>query len=319
MITLPKDWANSVGLNKNDTIGLQAQPDGTLSLYPKGTAPMPKRSTKVIDATNAIDRGFLYRQLVGAYIAGHAMILIRSSQPMSPAVISTVTNFVQASIGLEMIEADDSHILVANLIEHDAIDPKKIIERMGLLVKGMITDLYDAAFTGNLDNIKDMRLRDTEIDRIYWLTFRQCIIYQKDASASQKMNLPLYEMTACLSLSRVLEYIGDYMVSMSSHLFLIEGFDSADTTDKDANNYGQRVNNLLTMSIKSWIEKDITLAEQSIKEADELLEEIKRFSRSDSSGDGIFASAREVVMFSSKRISEYCKNIAEFTFNIAME
>ena len=30
MVTLPKDWANSIGLKKNDSVSLQPQPDGSL-------------------------------------------------------------------------------------------------------------------------------------------------------------------------------------------------------------------------------------------------------------------------------------------------
>jgi phosphate uptake regulator len=319
MITLPKDWANSIGMNKNDTVGLQAQPDGTLLLFPKGTAPVPERSTKAIDATHITDRGFLYRQLVGAYIAGHATILIRSSQPMSSMVVSAVTNFVQTAVGLEMIEADDSHILVANLIEHDAIDPKKIIERMRLLVKSMIFDLYESAFTGDLEGIRDMRSRDTEIDRIYWLTSRQYNIYQKDAMASHKTNLPLSEMTACLSLSRVLEGIGDYVISMSDYLMFIAKSSNSYVVDKDAHRLGQKMTELLSKSVKSWIEKDIVLAEQAVKEAEEVIRETNMISRPNVDPDTLFASPREVMLFTSKRIGECCKDIADFAFNMAME
>ena len=75
MITLPKDWADTVGLKKNDTVGLQPQPDGTLVLYPGGNESTAAISTKVIDTDSITDRDYLYRQLVGAYIAGHDIIL----------------------------------------------------------------------------------------------------------------------------------------------------------------------------------------------------------------------------------------------------
>ena len=74
MITLPKDWADSVGLKKNDTVGLQPQPDGSMVIYPGGEQAAIAGSTKVIDADGLADRDFLYRQLVGAYIAGHDAI-----------------------------------------------------------------------------------------------------------------------------------------------------------------------------------------------------------------------------------------------------
>jgi len=316
MITLPKNWANSVGLNKNDTVGMKVQPDGTLSLYPKGTVPAPKRSTKVIDATDIKDSDFFFRQLVGAYVAGHTTILIKSAQPMSSEITSAVQSFVQTSIGLEMIEADDKQILIANLIEHDAIDTKKIIERMGSLAKGMILDVYEAAYTGEFKNIKSMDSRDTEIDRIYWLTSRQYNIYQKDVTSQHKTGLPPYEMTACLFLSRVLEGISDHAVMMSESLI------SMGDTAKGNNlihKLGQDVTDLLTKSVKSWTSKDIALAEQSIRGADNIIRETIKISNSKNAADGSLTAAVETMLFSLRKMSEYCKNIAEFAFNLAME
>ena len=318
MITLPKDWANSVGLKKNDTVGIKVQPDGALSLYPKGAIPAPRRSTKIIDVTDVRDRGFFFRQLVGAYIAGHTTILIKSSHPMSNEITSAVTNFVQTSIGLEMIEADESQILVANLIEHDAIDTKKIIERMGSLVKAMIQDLYMAAATGDLKSLKEMESRDTEIDRIYWLTARQYSSYQKDVGAPHKMGLPQYEMTACLFLSRVLEDVGDHVVAMSKFLQSMDESPDKLSADKNALNLGERVTNLLTKSVKSWITKDIVLAEEAIKGAEEITREMDKMSVVSKTINSNF-TIRDAVLFSAKRMSEYCKSIAEFSFNLAME
>jgi len=315
MITLPKDWANSVGLKKNDTVGIKVQSDGALSLYPKGVLPTPKRSTKIIDATNTKDYEFFFRQLVGAYIAGHTTILVKSANPMSNEITASVTRFVQTAIGLEMIEADESQILIANLIEHDAIDTKKIIERMGMLVKNMTWDLYGAASTGNLKNIADMDVRDTEVDRIYWLTSRQYNIYQKDVVVPYKNGLPLYELTACLFLSRVLEGVGDHMVAMSNFLASMGELKA----DKSVYELGEKVTNLLTNSVKSWIGRDLALAEQCIKEANEMGKRMDRLSAVNKSEGERLISTREAMMFSTRRMSEYCKSIAEFAFNMAME
>ena len=64
MITLPKDWADTVGLKKNDTVGLQPQPDGSLVLYPRGSESTAAISTKVIDtdgyAAQTPDRSMLW-------------------------------------------------------------------------------------------------------------------------------------------------------------------------------------------------------------------------------------------------------------------
>lgn len=318
MITLPKEWANTVGLKKNDSVGLQTQSDGSLSLYPSGTAPEVKRTTKTIDVTNITDRGFIYRQLVGAYIAGHATIMVVSEHPLPSIVTSAVSSFVQTSIGLETMEADDNHIMISDLIEHDTIEPRKIVERMRILVRGMLTDAFEAAFTGNFDLIKDMESRDKEIDRVYWLTSRQCNIYQKDMNASRKMNLPLYDLTACLSVSRVLESIGDHAILMSKYLLLIAAEGSVYRIDKDAHKGGMRIVELLNMSVKSWVERDLALAEKAIEEANDIIREADKTLELNVKPHQTNA-VREVMLVSSKRVAEYCKDISEYAFNIAME
>ena len=100
MITLPKDWADSVGLKKNDTVGLQPQPDGSMVIYPGGEQAALAGSTKIIDADGITDRDYLYRQLVGAYIAGHDVIELRSEGELSSMVASTASSFTQTAIGL---------------------------------------------------------------------------------------------------------------------------------------------------------------------------------------------------------------------------
>jgi phosphate uptake regulator len=319
MITLPKDWANSVGLKKNDTVGLQAQPDGSLTLYPKGTAPSPKRSTKVIDATDIKDRGLLYRQLVAAYIAGHSSILIKSEQPLSSTITSAVTSFVQTSIGIETLEADETHILVADLIEHEVIDLKRTIERMKLLIRGMIRDLFDASFAGNLDNIKDMKSRDTEIDRIYWLASRHCNIYQKDYAMSNKMGMSMSDMTASLSLCRVLEDIGDQVNTISKYLMMIAARDGGFETNKDAGRIGDKVINLFTNAMKSWADKDLALAEQTISEINTVIGDVNQSNKTNITTDYAPAYPIGVILVGSKMLLENCKIIAEYALNLAME
>lgn len=319
MVTLPKEWANSVGLRKNDSVGLQMQPDGSLSLYPKGTAPESKRTTKVIDATEITSRGFMYRQLVGAYIAGHVNILVTSETPMSSTITSAVSTFVQTSIGLETMEADDTHLLISDLLDHEDIEPKKILDRMRLLVKGMVSDLYEAAYTGNLDPLRELEYRDKEIDRIYWLTSRQCNMHQKDVTVSRKMNLSLYDLTSCLSVSRVLESIGDHSIVMSKYLLLVADSGKVYRINKDAHAIGLMIIDLINNSVKSWVDRDLMLAEQCIKDADKIIATVNETTKNNIEGEQYSATVKEITMFSSKRISEYCKDIAEFAINMAME
>jgi phosphate uptake regulator len=316
MITLPKDWANSVGLNKNDTISVQAQADGTLVLCPKGSLPTHKRSTKIIDVTNIKSKEFFNRQLVGAYIAGHTTILIKSAHPMSKDVTSTVSNFVRDAIGMEMIEADESHILIANLIEQDAIDTRKIIDRMGSLVKEMLSDTYAASMSGDLSKIKNMEARDTEVDRIYWLTFRQYNMAHKEAQIETDDNAH-HKVTTCLFVGRVLESVGDHSVTTSDYIKKLTDKAGPIVIDKRLQSYTQRTSVLLAKALKAWIDMDINSAEQVIKESHEISKDCERAIANGPINEHNVLDG--IMVLSAKRVSELCKIVAEYTFDLSMD
>ena len=172
MVTLPKEWAETVGIKKNAPIGLQPQSDGSLILYPASSETTQSRSKKVIDATDIEDRDLFYRQLIGAYIAGHDVIEIRSDYELRTMITSVASNFVQIAIGLEILEEDDTHIIIKDLINQDELRPVKSIERMRILVKNMLNDVLNALNLKDTKYLYDMENRDREVDRLNWLILR---------------------------------------------------------------------------------------------------------------------------------------------------
>ena len=63
--------------------------------------------------------------MVGAYIAGHNMIELRSNDKLASEHIDVVSSFVQTSIGLEIIEENDNSIIIQDLMNQSQIRPLK--------------------------------------------------------------------------------------------------------------------------------------------------------------------------------------------------
>ena len=143
-MTLPKEWAETVGIKKNASVRLQPQSDGSLVLYPETSNAIQTHSTKVIDSTEMEDMTLFYRQLIGAYIAGHDTIEIRSDSELRTDVTSVASDFVQIAIGLEILEEDETHILIKDLINQNELRPIKSVERMKILVRNMLNDVLNA-------------------------------------------------------------------------------------------------------------------------------------------------------------------------------
>lgn len=316
MITLPKDWAESLGLKKNDSVNVEVQINGDLLVSPVKKVEAPK-DIKRIDATNVKKEDFFYRQLVGAYISGHNMIEAYSEHPLSNTVIDVVNSFTQTSIGLEVVEEDAYRILVKDLIDHAEIGPRKSLERMSLLVRKLIGDVLDSAAGNSGLSIEDMEKRDMEVDRVHWLISRQNNIYKKNPWLCKKIGSDLCELTNHIAISRILERMGDHTVLLSKNLVMLMNEKKAEGVDKGIKEIGNEIMKLYNESINGWLKTDMNTAEWCIEEGERLVKKIeKTFKKVEVNINT--ASSTSLIAGSAKRITEYCIDISELTINAAM-
>lgn len=315
MVTLPKEWALSNGLKKNDPVRLEPGDDGSLTIF-VGDVPEKPQVAKVIKAhTNS---ALLYRQMLGAYIAGHREILIQADDALPSTVTELASKFTQTAIGLEILEEDEKHILIKDLMDHSEMRPEKSIDRMRVLVGNMITDAYKFATSGNIAPLLAMDRRDTEVDRIHWLVSRQVDIYLRDRNLCKTMGVTPTEVARTTGVSRIIERVGDHVVVVSKNLVRLENEHKGDSVDKNLKEFGNDIIKLFNDSIKSWIEKDTILAESSIELGAGIVDRIKKSFRK-IEVDLDTASITSSISGSSRRIVEYCMDIAEQAINAAME
>jgi phosphate uptake regulator len=316
MITLPKEWAESAELKKNDSVNVDVQPNGDLIVSPVKKVDTPK-NIKRIDTRN-IKEDFLYRQLIGAYISGHNMIEAYSENPLTDSVIDIINSFTRTSIGLEIVEEDNYRILIKDLMDHSEIKPNKNLERISTLVRKMITDVFESAASGDCSFIKDMERKDVEVDRVQWLISRQSNIYMKDPWLCKKTGLNLTQLTKHLVVCRILERIGDHTVLMSKHMTTLMDEKKAEAVDKVIGEIGKEILNIYNASVNSWLKTDMNAAEICIEEGEEMVKKIEEtFMKMEIDLDT--ASPTSLIAGSSKRIAEYCIDISELTINAAMD
>ena len=319
MVTLPKEWAETVGIKKNAPIGLQPQSDGSLILYPASSETTQSRSKKVIDATDIEDMDLFYRQLIGAYIAGHDVIEIRSDYELRTMITSVASNFVQIAIGLEILEEDDTHIIIKDLINQDELRPVKSIERMRILVKNMLNDVLNALNLKDTKYLNDMENRDREVDRLNWLISRQVNIHQKDITISRRQGVDLSTISRCGTVGRTIERIGDHAIILTNNLRPLIDDESTDPVDDEIVAVGRSAVTLFSDSISTWLSKDMLSANECIVRGEELVSKTVYISEMSENLTGKGALAAKRIAESVKRIAEYSMDISEITINAAME
>lgn len=319
MVTLPKDWAESVGMKKNDSVGLQAQPDGSMIIYPQGIEKTAEKTVKTINVDSVRDRDYLYRQLVGSYIAGHSSIELRSESHIPSMVAGVASVFTQTAIGLEIIDESDTRILIKDLMDQAEMRPVKSIERLRVLIRNLLSDIFEGAENGKKNIAEGLVEKDREIDRIDWLISRQVNIYQKDYSLARKLGTNLSEISRCSTASRALERIGDHGLVLAQNIDTLNEEPGTSGVLKEVVSIGREVMEQVSISVNTWLNKDMHAANKCIEDSARLVDRTGIISRMAANLDQNAGVAASTIAGSLRRMAEYSMGLSELAINSAME
>lgn len=323
VITLPKEWAESMHIKKNDPLGVYTQSDGTLLITRNITENQVQRLKKV-DAASISDPSYLFRLLIGAYIAGYSVIQITGKGRLPTFVRMVVRDFAQMTIGFEVMEESDSGVLLKDLLNPMEMPLDNSVKRMYVIVKSMFADAITALETRNVPLAQDVIARDNDVDRLHWLIERQANIVLKNPNISRKIGVSIGEVVNTSAICRIIERIGDHAVREAENAIRIieylPGKRSLDTQilDKIKSASTQSLS-LFDRSIVSFFKSDIRASNSNIDSVAELertCEEINTLARTQEIEITI---ALRNIAESIRRAGEYAGDISENVINYLVE
>ncbi len=92
VVSLPKRWVLDAGLKAGDTVFLETEGDGAVSVRPRPADKVPMRR-RLFEEKGEERRDHLLRKLIGAYIGGFSFIEIRFPSEMAPFVRKVAREF----------------------------------------------------------------------------------------------------------------------------------------------------------------------------------------------------------------------------------
>jgi phosphate uptake regulator len=318
VVTLPKDWAESQKIRKNDPIGLTVQPDGTL-LVTKNINEEPLQRVKEIDSSNITDPAFLFRMLIGTYIMGFNVIRITTKQRFPPFVRTVVRDFTQMTIGQEVVEETETLIAIKDLLNPAEMPFDNTIKRMFVIVKNMHEDAITALETHNKTLANDVINRDMDADRLNWLIARQTNMLMQNASLSRKMGISPSLAMHYYMISRIIERVGDHAVRIAEHTLPIIDVDF----DKKFMN---AIKKSSAMSLEIFERSIVSFFKADMKEAHRNIESIMALENicGDINNmvlkqDTLIALNISYISESIRRAGEYAGDISETVINLLVE
>jgi phosphate uptake regulator len=318
VITLPKEWAESQKIKKNDPLGLIAQPDGTLLITRDITEGQFQRE-KIFEITGTEDPAFLFRMLVGSYIAGFTIVRITSKSRLPAAVRMVVRDFTQMSIGPEVVEETDTTIVLKDLLNPSEMPFDNTIKRMFVIVKNMQIDAMNALETRDEHLMKDVIARDNDVDRLHWLIARQTNIILKNSSLARKMGVSTSRVVNTYIISRIIERIGDHAVRIMENAKKIE----MSPIDKDIMAAIKKADllalSLFDKSIVLFFKGDLKGSHCNIEQVQELEDLCEKINVLAMGKDPEMAVSLRYIAESIRRSGEYAGDISESVINYLVE
>ncbi|WP_091710458.1 phosphate uptake regulator PhoU [Methanolobus vulcani] len=169
IISLPKTWADKVGIKTGSRVTLQPQPDGKLVIDPIHDAP-PVRKIQ-IDVTGSMGDA-LTRDMIAAYLAGSDIIEVKADRILAEQK-NIIRSMCYKLIGPEIIEETAKKVVIQDLLNPDEISIKKSVRRMYLISNSMHIDAIKAIKTRDADLALDVDQRDDDVDRLFLLIAKQ--------------------------------------------------------------------------------------------------------------------------------------------------
>ena len=211
IVSLPKKWAEEVGIKQGDYVLLVPQPDMSLLVVPDKAILVREANSEIVLPPTE-DPEECIRNLVAAYLMSYNVIRIKLSKPQGEAYTDIVKKVAKYKlIGAEIMGESASEIYIRCLLRHADLPLKDAIVRMYVLIRSMCIDMGRALEERSSCLLGQICMRDDDVDRLYFFVLRQLKEAIRDRKILHELGLnTAYECLCYQLIVRCLERMADH-------------------------------------------------------------------------------------------------------------
>lgn len=255
-VSLPKDWAERVGLDKGTVLAVSESIDGRLCLDHQYDAERKPLSV-VIKLTPYLDR-----EIVGKYLLGYDEICVEAKNHISPEERAIVKQTSDRLVGLEIVEEDYARIVLECLLEPAASSPEKILRREYNIAASMHRDAVSAFLEGDVHLAKNVIARDVEVNRFYFLLVRTLRTVIQNPSLGEKLEIRSIHCLDYRLCASLVETIGDRAVEIAYKALALKSVRISGEVSQLIGKFHSMVFEAQENALKAFFGHDVVLAEE---------------------------------------------------------
>ena len=310
-VTLPKEWADGVGIRPGAMVKLIPNDSGALLLVPES---LPGKNRCTIELSDDWDFDRFQRAIISRYIVGYNVMEIRAKR-IRPEQRRMVREIAQGLVGLEIFDESQSVVTLQALVNVRDFPAERTLARIHDITQAMLADAVTAFCDHDEELARDVVERDGDVDRLVLLVSRQFSLLLRDQLLEEDVGLSRMEFLHFQTVADQLERVADHASKVSEATLALAEAILPDVA-KEINARAQDATLVLKQAVQSFQDGDVVLANKVLKEKErtERLFAVTREAASERMPAA--APSISIVVDSLLRIREYAFNIAESALDV---
>ncbi len=308
-VTLPKSWAEGVGITRGCEVKLHENATGSLLVMPQSL----KRGNRISICLDGKDSSWIERAIISCYITGFDVIEGQAER-ISPTQRGAVREATQALVGLEIMDETQDHVSLHCVVSVSEFEVNVTLKRILAITSAMMSDAVTSFVNVESDLAKDVIQRDMEADRLTLLVYRELGLLLRDLLLESEIGMSRVLFHEYKNVAKTLERTGDHAVKISRAALSLSTAPSDETTG-DIIKLDNEAETLISKSVEAFMNADVDLA-QAVLEGRDTTEEWERNAHlyRDSEDPQLEATIFDSLL----RVRDYAFNIAETAINIGI-
>ncbi|MFC7204108.1 PhoU domain-containing protein [Haloferax namakaokahaiae] len=205
-VSLPREWADAVGITTGTVVDLHTHIDGLLVVQPPGSD-----SHAVETVTLAVDDqrpANLEQTLRAAYLAGPDEIALTSESGFTAEQQHAVRSAVRNLVGVTITDESETHMRARNVLDANEVSVRQSVRQLQFVALSMHREAT-AALLG-LESPAAVVSRDDRADRLYQMTdryFTRALARLDEVDALGETRQQLFYLHA---VARAVERVADH-------------------------------------------------------------------------------------------------------------
>lgn len=326
IVSLPKEWVNSMGVKPGSSLRVWVEEDGSLKVLPGelGEEYAKKLRVCIVDIKKFSNPNMLESLVVGAYVVGWPNVKIVSREgPITREYQKTIFNTINMLEGAIISDQTEDSMMVQFITDLTNLNFYSVLKRMFTMLISMLDRISYEIETENYQ-FSELETIESAMDKSYRMALRQIILAQKIPRILESIGVESrLHLLGNRAIIKAVEECSDALYETFKRID-IEGVKKALTSKRVKSNILsviKQVSSLVSQMYSAMDAMDEEKAFTIIGERRVILERLGELRREIIEYIGEVRAAISVweLLNSLEKITDYVKGIAEIIVNRTIE